>query len=202
MVTQLTRVSSHSSQYGSSLLDRQEDLRTRTWRPYGWSGREYVHVGHISECHSASSSSSWSGPWGESTTREESSLELCGKVIQRKWETDRWTKRNHWYKHNWYQRKIVGGCWQAYCAVRLIRSPTPNPTSSQTLCSVCEKCEIKLNGIRRTITSRIWIESTACRRTDLQCEPENFTDRIIFMSMYTDIERWAKGNKERCEYNS
>ena len=38
--------------------------------------------------------------------------------------------------------------------------------------------------------------------TDLQCEPEHFTDRIIFMSMYNDIEWEAKGNKEICEYNS
>ena len=29
-----------------------------------------------------------------------------------------------------------------------------------------------------------------------------FTDRIIFVSMYNDIERWAEGNKERCEHNS
>ena len=36
---------------------------------------------------------------------------------------------------------------------------------------------------------------------DLQCEPEDFTDRIIFMSMYNDIEWRAKGNKEICEYN-
>ena len=37
---------------------------------------------------------------------------------------------------------------------------------------------------------------------DLQCEPEHFTDRIILMSMCGDIARQAKGNKERCEYNS
>ena len=30
MVTQSTSVSSHNSSYGSSVLDRQEDLRTRT----------------------------------------------------------------------------------------------------------------------------------------------------------------------------
>ena len=36
---------------------------------------------------------------------------------------------------------------------------------------------------------------------DLQCKPEDFTDRIIFMSMYNDIEWGAEGNKERCEYN-
>ena len=34
------------------------------------------------------------------------------------------------------------------------------------------------------------------------CKPEDFTDRIIFMSMYNDLESGAKGNKERCEYNS
>ena len=37
---------------------------------------------------------------------------------------------------------------------------------------------------------------------DLQCEPEHFTDRIIFTSMYNDIEWREKGNTERCEYNS
>ena len=30
----------------------------------------------------------------------------------------------------------------------------------------------------------------------LQCEPENFTGRIIFMSMFNDIVRDAKGNDE------
>ena len=38
--------------------------------------------------------------------------------------------------------------------------------------------------------------------TDLQCEPEHFKDRIIFMSMYNDIVWHAKRNKEPCEYNS
>ena len=42
-----TRVSSHTLTYGSSILDRQGDLRRRTWRPYGWSGREDGYLGHI-----------------------------------------------------------------------------------------------------------------------------------------------------------
>ena len=33
---------------------------------------------------------------------------------------------------------------------------------------------------------------------ELQCEPENFTGRIIFMSMFHDIVRDAKGNDELC----
>ena len=36
---------------------------------------------------------------------------------------------------------------------------------------------------------------------DLKCEPEHFTDKIIFMSMNTDIAWQEKENKERCEYN-
>ena len=37
---------------------------------------------------------------------------------------------------------------------------------------------------------------------DLQCESEHFKGRIIFTSMSNDIEWEAKGNNERCEYNS
>ena len=36
---------------------------------------------------------------------------------------------------------------------------------------------------------------------DLQCEPEHFKDRIIFMSMYNDMGWGEKGNTERCEHN-
>ena len=37
---------------------------------------------------------------------------------------------------------------------------------------------------------------------ELQCEPENFTGRIIFMSMFNDIVWDYKGNNEMCENNS
>ena len=65
------------------------------------------------------------------------------------------------------------GCRQAYRAAKLISTPTPKPTSSRTLYSVRWKWEMillrpgreKLNGIRETITSKKWIESTACRRS-------------------------------------
>ena len=32
-----------------------------------------------------------------------------------------------------------------------------------------------------------------------QCEPEQFTDRIIFMSMFNDIARREKENVEKCK---
>ena len=70
-VTQSARVSSHKSQYGSSVLDRQGDPRTRTRWPYEWFESDYGHLGQISECHSSSSGSSWTRLWGEFTIREE-----------------------------------------------------------------------------------------------------------------------------------
>ena len=36
---------------------------------------------------------------------------------------------------------------------------------------------------------------------DLQCEPEQFKDRIIFMSMYNDIVWGEQGNTEKCEHS-
>ena len=36
---------------------------------------------------------------------------------------------------------------------------------------------------------------------ELQCEPENFTGRIIFMSMFNDVVWDAKGNDELCLNN-
>ena len=74
----------------------------------------------------------------------------------------------------------------------------------------------KLNGIRRTITSRNWIASMVCRRSSsgkhsqdsrrwasskrfkiwwlIACEPEQFKGRIIFMSMCNNIVWRERGN--------
>ena len=38
--------------------------------------------------------------------------------------------------------------------------------------------------------------------TELQCKPDQFKDRIIFMSMNKDIAWEVRGNAERCEHNS
>ena len=38
--------------------------------------------------------------------------------------------------------------------------------------------------------------------TELQCEPEQFKGRIIFMSMYNDIVCGERGNTEKCVTNS
>ena len=52
------------------------------------------------------------------------------------------------------------------------------------------------------ITTLSLLEKIQSLMRDLQCEPEHFNDRIMFMSMYNDIAWQEKGNKDRCEYNS
>ena len=51
------------------------------------------------------------------------------------------------------------------------------------------------------ITALGFLEKIQNLVTDLQCEPEHFKNRIIFMSMCNDIEWNAKGNKntDSCE---
>ena len=51
-------------------------------------------------------------------------------------------------------------------------------------------------------TTRGLLEEIQEQMKEQQCEPVQFNDRIIFLSMYNDITRGEKGNTERCEYNS
>ena len=85
--------------------------------------------------------------------------------------------------------------------------------------------EQNLNGIWWKIIWKIWIASMESRRSssgkyaqdsqrwasskeiqkwmeDLRCEPEQFNDRIILMSMDNDIVWREKANTERCDQNS
>ena len=91
----------------------------------------------------------------------------CGTVISRIWKTDQWTKSNHWYKNYDFQ----DATWMSTSL--LWEKAYPKPTSSPTLYPEKGKWKMillqpggaKLTGFRNTITSRIWIESTECRRS-------------------------------------
>ena len=53
--------------------------------------------------------------------------------------------------------------------------------------------------------SHRWTSSKRFKKlfmNDLQCDTEQFNDRIIFMSMYNDIVWREQGNIEKCENNS
>ena len=83
----------------------------------------------------------------------------------------------------------------------------------------------RLNGFWKHVISKISIESTGNRwnssgknfpgfttlgilaeiqkmMAELRCDPEHFQGKIIFISMYIDIEWWTPGNKENCVANA
>ena len=140
------------------------DLRTRTWRPYGWFGREYGYLGHISECHSSSSSSSWTRLWGEFMISEESSLNSVGQLFN---ETGKMISE---------QEEITGVSTKMqrfYVDVHdliLYQRLSDHQRQSLRLLRLCALCGTNgrwsyCNMARKTITSRIWIEWMVFRRS-------------------------------------
>ena len=121
--------------------------------------------------------------------------------------------------------KNLRGGGRLYCVTKRLRLRMPKPMSSPTRCSVWEVSVTnqsnpgwtKLDGIWKIVISMNWIELMESQwmhyighpRRDskklwlnLQCEPEQFEGRIIFMSMYNDILWGERGNTEKCETNS
>ena len=109
--------------------------------------------------------------------------------------------------------KTPRGCWQAYCAAIFIRSPTPEPTSSPTLCSAWEKWEMillrpgraKLNGILKTITTRKRIESTGCQRSSMwqnSQESQRWASLRRIQKLLTDLQCEPEHLKDRIIFMS
>ena len=156
-----------------SLLDRKEDLRTRTYGQHGGPGRERGSVEHIPEYHSSSSSSFFLVKimrWIHDSSRFIISGRLWNSYSKKlkKWsQSDRTslvsprliTKNLRWDR-------------QACCATEFIRSQIPKPTSSPTRCSVWGKWEMillrrgraRLNGLRENNHFKD-VNRTACRRS-------------------------------------
>ena len=154
------------------------------------------------------------------TTRKESSLEQCRTSIQWNWKTDQWTNRDHWCEHYSIQRTYVDvdkltvqpSFSVLQCQnLRLLR-----------LCTLCGKWEMilvrpgknksysennhfkEMNRIDGMPTEFEWkmfpgittlslLEQIQEFMKERQCDPEHFKDRVIFMSMYNDIEWAARG---------
>ena len=160
MVTQSLHVSSHSSSYGSSLLDRQEYLRTRTWwlwMIWTWIWLFWAHFWiplfkqqFILDKTMRRIDDTWTITFG--LVWDSSSMKLENWSVNKKKSL----------VETLFSSKILRRCRQAYCAAVLIESSTPEPTSSPTVYCV-GKCEMILlrfgrawlSGIRKTITSRI-----------------------------------------------
>ena len=155
-------ISPNIALYGSRLLHGQENLWKTIWRSYGRFECEFCYSENVHGCHSSSSSSSRKRLWHELTLLEEH----CRTVMTWKWELISEQKKKSLVSALQIST-MLRGCWQAYCVKRLVVSPSPKPKSSPTLCfvwefgrwSCCDLDEKKLDGNRKTITTRVWIES-------------------------------------------
>ena len=224
MVTQLALVSSHSSPNGSSLFDRQGDLRTRTWRPYGWSGREYVYLEHFSAFHS-STAVLHLGQDHDANLRYVKNhfwnsvgllLHETGKLIGTQTEITG-VSTLQFKNLTWMSTSLF--CSKAYRitnakSLRLLRlcagkmGEHPIWTWKSKIEWYSESNHFKdVNRIDGMPTEFEWklvpgftrlglLEKIQSVLRDMQCEPEHFKDRTIFMSMYNGIV-WESKRKYR-----
>ena len=98
------QISPHIPVHGSRLVHDQENLWKTTWRPCERLGCELGYLGTIQECHSSSSSLSWTRLWCEFLICEENSLENCGTAFQRNRKAGQRSDRNLWHKHDCFPR--------------------------------------------------------------------------------------------------
>ena len=148
----------------------------------------------------------------------------------RNWKTVQLTKRNHWCKHKRPQRchvdvdKLImrkGSSDHQRQNLRLLRLCAVGKMGDDLIATWKSKIKWysennyfkdmnRLDGMPTEFEWKIFpgitalglLEKIQNLMRDLQCEPEHFKDRIIFMSMCNGVAWQAKGNQEQCEYNS
>ena len=213
---------------GTTISTHRRTHRT-FWKPcFWWSGRSmenhlailrkiWTWVWLFGEC-------SWIPLFDSSSSRNRlwHAFEICKELSQEKNGTAFQGNR----KATAISLKV--GIDKHICTVELFNIPLPKSMCSPTLCSAWGKWETvmldpersKFNGIRTTIFLRIesnwwttWkifpgfttvgiVIEIQQKMGKLQSEPENFTSRIIFMSMFNNIVWDARGNDELCVKNS
>ena len=196
----------------------------KTWRPNERFECEFGYLGNAHEYHSSSSGSSRKRLWHE---YKELSLENNGTDFQRNRKTDQWSERNHWHKPDQFPRFEVGidkliaesslsifHC-QSLCLLRLCAVFGKNWRQSrgsqkkQIQLYSDDNCVSELNRIDGQPMEFEWkifpgfttvgiLSEIQQMMGKWQCEPENFTNRIIFMSKFNDIVWDAQGNDELC----
>ena len=223
-------IAEHISFFGNRLLHGQENLWKTTWRSCGRFACECGCLANVHEYHSSSSGSSRKRPWHEVTLREEPSLgQLFYETRRLISEQSRimgprtpeivGLKTIEFEETTWRSTSLL--CERAY----QITDAEVYILSDSLLCAgemgddPNAAWKDKIHGIRKTINSRNWIASTVRVENlgfmtlgilgeiqklmkSIQCEPEHFNGRIIFMSMYNDTARWENGNTEECVQNS
>ena len=162
---------------------------------------------------------------------KELSLKNNRAAFQGNRKADQWSDRNHWHKPEQFPRfkvgidKLIAQPSQKIChcqSLRLLRlcallgNMGPDPVESwkkQIQWYSENDCFSELNRIDGQLMEFVWqvfpgfttvgiLNKIQQMMGKLQCEPENFTGRIIFVSMFNDIAWDAKGNDELCVSNS
>ena len=179
----------------------------------------------ISECHSSSSSSSWTRLWGEFEivkinlwNSAKQFFSEIGKLVRGQTETTCFNTIDA-EELTWMSTTLL--CEKAY----QITNAKTNVFSDSVLCEVkmrndpiaTWKSKIqwysennhfkdmnRIDGMPLEFERKIFprtpslglLEKIQSLMRDLHCEPEHYTDRIVFMSMYKDIAWDEEGNHE------
>ena len=192
------------------------EVQRMTWMTSTWTPL----YGYIHERHASSSSSSWSSLYGEFTIYQESTPEVCKTVIPSDWKVDqgsaRWprliTKSLRGDQRVYYVTKLLRLRMPKTCvfadSVLCLGSMRDRPVEAwrnKIQCYLDNRYLKDLNRIDGEPMEPGWsnfpgftalgiLEEKQTFMTEVQCEPEQFKDRIIFMSMYNDIVWGERGN--------
>ena len=214
--------------FGGRLRHGQEDLRKTIRRSYGGFGRECGHMGRIHEFHSQSSNSSRKSPWREFENCKQLFLEIYRTTFR--WDSSgqtettgislidskdlKWisTSLLHSRAYQYANAKIYVFSDSVLCLGRM--GPDPVEIWKKQIQWYSETnyfSELnRVDGKPMEFEWKIFPQfTTAGILNDIQkmmgesqCDPADFKDRIIFMSMFDDIVWDATGYEELCENNS
>ena len=186
LAKQPTHFSSLSASHGCSLLDRKKHLWTRARGPSGGPGRERCYLGIFLN------------------TTLQAAVNLGGD-----YEVNLRFVKNHLWNSVEQLFNETGASSPTRCFVWWKMGDDPIATWKSKIKLYSENNHFKdmnrIDGMRKEfeweifpgITTLALLEKIQSLMRDLQCDPEQFNDRIIFMSMYSDIAWGEKGNTER-----
>ena len=221
METLLPNIATHIPVHGSRLVHDQENLRKTTWRSCERLGCELGYLGTIQECHS--SSSSFLGQDHDANLRyvKRTRWETAGQLITETsgistfdFQDSRWMSTGllHSRAYQYSTAKAYVFSDSVLCLGKMGDDPIESWKSKNQSYSDNNYFR-ELNRIDGQpmefgwktfpgLTSMGILKEIQQMMRELQCEQENFTGMIIFMSMFNDIVWDLKGNNETCENNS
>ena len=224
LTTQFPYFNKLRAAHWGGFLDRETKIRCQPYRANEEPRCEHSFLVYIHVCHCSSCSLSWERSHRKSAICQESTLEIFETVISGDWKVDHGSNRNYWTDHDWWAAACVerddSVNWQScsICNCQNLRlfwlSALSGRHQWRTSRSRKNKTKWYLDTRYLKDSNRIdgesmefeWkkfpgfttlgiLEEIQKLITELQCEPEQFKRRIIFMSMYNDI-LWGGTRKQ------